>query len=118
LAVALSDRCWARALRGTQLRAALDDCNAAIRLSQTQTARAAALDRRGLVRLRLGDFAGSVRDYNAALALASQRPTALYGRGIAEIRQGHPDVGQADLRAAGALRAGVAAPFRKAGISP
>jgi predicted aspartyl protease len=115
---ALNDRCRARALQGTQLRAALNDCNAAIRLSPTKAARGTALDSRGLVRLRLGDFAGSVRDYDASLTIASQRPTSLYGRGIDEIRQGRLDVGHADLDADAALRADVADQFRKAGIQP
>ncbi|HEX4051537.1 MAG TPA: aspartyl protease family protein [Steroidobacteraceae bacterium] len=118
LARALNDRARARALGGTQLRAALNDCNAAIRLSLTKAARGAALDTRGLVRLRLGDFAASARDYDAALNIAGDRPTSLYGRGIDEIRQGRLDVGQADLRAATVLRANIAELFRRAGIAP
>ncbi|HWG77369.1 MAG TPA: aspartyl protease family protein [Steroidobacteraceae bacterium] len=118
LATALNERCRARALQARQLRAALNDCNAAIRLSQTKLARAAALESRALVRLRMQDLTGSVRDYDAALALAPQRASSLYGRGIAEIRQRRLELGQADLRAATALRADVANPFRRAGIGP
>lgn len=118
VAAALNDRCRARALQDAQLRAALNDCNAAIRLSPTTGARSAALDSRGLVWLRLGNYAASVRDYDAALSVSPRRPSSLYGRGIDEIRQGRLDIGQADLRAASALRADVAELFRTAGISP
>ena len=113
-----NDRCWARGLAGSELRAALEDCNAALRASPTRGARGMVLDSRGLVRLRLGDFAGAIRDYDEALAIAADRATSLYGRGIAEMRQGRSEAGEADLHAATALRADVADPFRTAGINP
>lgn len=118
VAMALSDRCWARALADQELRPALADCNAALRAHPTPAARAMALDRRGLVQLRLGDYGGSARDYDAALRIDPRRAGALYGRGIDETREGHAAMGAADLAAATALQSDIAVQFSRAGIHP
>ncbi len=94
-AAALNARCWARALLGTDLELAEKDCAAAHRL---EPGNLAILDSRGLVRLRRGDLAGAVADYD--LVLAKQKmPWALYGRGVAKARMGRADA-EADLAAA------------------
>ncbi len=115
---ALNQRCWARAQAGQELKQALGDCNRAIRDSGTPAMRAAALDSRGLVRLRLGDYARSLQDYDASLKIQPRRPYSLYGRGIDELRQGRAAAGQADLQAAVAEQPQIAQAFRRMGISP
>jgi tetratricopeptide (TPR) repeat protein len=115
---ALNQRCWAWAQANQELKQALGDCNRAIRDSGTPATRAAALDSRGLVRLRLGDYARSLQDYDASLKIQPRRPWALYGRGIDELRQGRAAAGQADLQAAVAVQPQIAAAFRRIGISP
>jgi tetratricopeptide (TPR) repeat protein/predicted aspartyl protease len=118
-AEALNERCWARALSGQDLPKALDDCNAALRLSaKTSAASARALNSRGLIRLRLGDYGKSAADYDESLKLDAKDPWALYGRGLDKTRRGQTTEGQADLAAAAALWPQIGNTFQKHGIAP
>lgn len=105
----LNNRCWLRVINDDDLDAALTDCNAAL-LASPQSA--AALDSRGLVHLKRGDFAAAVADYDAALAIDARRGHYLYGRGVARIRMGLTAEGQADLVEAERLEPGIAAQYR------
>ncbi len=94
---AFSGRCWARALLGRDLDAALRDGNRAV---SAEPGVAAPLNARGLVRLRRGEYDRAVADYNAALMINPSLAWALWGRGVAEIKAGRADAGAADLAAA------------------
>lgn len=76
------------------------------------------LANRGLVRLRMGDYAKSVADYDAALKIEPQNAWALYGRGLANLKQKNTGAGNADIAAATALSAGVALQYTEYGLSP
>jgi tetratricopeptide (TPR) repeat protein/predicted aspartyl protease len=116
---ALNGRCWARALQGQELAAALSDCNAALKLSAKQSPiSASVLNSRGLVRLRLGDYDKAIADYDDALKLVPKSAWSLYGRGVAEMRRKRVPEGQADIAAATAIRAPVADEFKRRGIIP
>jgi tetratricopeptide (TPR) repeat protein len=116
---ALNGRCWARALQGQELAAALSDCNTALKLSAKQSPMSASvLNSRGLVRLRRGDYDKSIADYDDALKLAPKSAWALYGRGVAEMRRKRVPEGRADIAAATAIRASVADEFTRRGIIP
>ncbi len=95
-APALNARCWARALLGTALELADKDCAAAHRLDPGNLG---VLDSRGLVRLRRGDLAGAIADYDLVLAKQPTLAWSLYGRGIAKARLGRAGA-EADLAAA------------------
>ncbi|HWG77023.1 MAG TPA: aspartyl protease family protein [Steroidobacteraceae bacterium] len=114
----LNQRCWARALADQDLKEALADCDRAIRASRTPPMRADALDSRGFVRLRLGDFARSIKDYDDALRILPRLPSSLFGRGIDELRQGRTAAGSGDVHSAEAEQPQVADVFRRVGISP
>ena len=77
-----------------------------------------ALDTRGLVRLRLGDFGHAVSDYNEALKLQPHNPWSLYGRGLAEGRQKNTTASEGDMAAASALAPHIADEFKKLGLTP
>jgi len=94
---ALAGRCWAEALDGAVLDKAAADCDAARRAVQ---ATARAYEGRGLVRLRRGDNAGAIADFNTALQRQPKAAWALYGRGLAEQRLGKKAEGDADAAAA------------------
>ncbi len=111
----LIGRCRARALLGQDLRKALEDCDAALRLNPRAPR---GLDSRGLVRLRMGDYDKSIADYNAALALQPRFAWALYGRGLDELRKGMTAQGQADLAAAAALAPLLASEAKRFGLTP
>jgi tetratricopeptide (TPR) repeat protein len=115
LGTAFDYRCRARALSGQDLDKALDDCNAALRMSPNA---APFLDSRALVRLRRGDYRKSIADYDAALGLRPKFAWSLYCRGVAHIRLGNSSEGQADIAAATALRPQIAAETGKYGIAP
>lgn len=119
MAGALNERCWARALLGQDLPKALDDCNSALRrIDKTDIIRARALDARGLVRLRLGDYDKSIADYDASLALRPKDAWALYGRGVDKLRRGQTSEAQVDMAAAASVYAPIADTFVKHGIHP
>lgn len=99
-AAALNGRCWARALAGRDLAAALDDCNGALKL---RPGNPAMLDSRGLVHLRLGNTDKAIADYNAVLAVDPKIAWSLMGRGLAERRKGLTAKGDEDVKAAIAI---------------
>ena len=61
---------------------------------------AAGFDSRGLVRVKLGQWDAAIADYNAALRLDHDLPSALYGRGLARLKTGSQAAGRADIAAA------------------
>jgi tetratricopeptide (TPR) repeat protein len=115
LPMALNDRCWARALLGEELDKALADCSQALR---TESKMANALDSRGLVRLRRGEYKKAVSDYDDSLALMPKSAWSLYGRGLAKLHLGINAEGQADIEAAKALNPKIAEQAAKYGIVP
>jgi len=116
LAVALNGRCRARAILGQDLDAALKDCNGAVSRSP-KGSNAPMLATRAFVRLRLGDYDKSIGDYDAALKINPQMPTALYGRGVAKIRKKQIAEGEADIANAEKSAPKVAQQFEALGIT-
>ena len=110
----LNQRCWIRTINDDDLNAALADCNAAI---LAQPANAAALDSRGLVHLKRGEYAESIADYEAALAIEPTRGHYMFGRGAARIRMGLVAEGQADIAEAERLEPGVTANYVSYGVA-
>ncbi|HYK25116.1 MAG TPA: tetratricopeptide repeat protein, partial [Steroidobacteraceae bacterium] len=112
---ALNGRCRARALASQDLRDALSDCNAALRMRPDT---AAFLDSRGLVELRLGNLDRSIGDYDAALRLQPKNAWILYSRGVAELRKGSKAQGRADIAAAVDLQPDIVDLGRARGVTP
>jgi tetratricopeptide (TPR) repeat protein/predicted aspartyl protease len=112
---ALNGRCRDRATLGQELLKALADCDSALRLNSKLPQ---ALDSRGLVHLRLGQFDKAITDYSAALALRPDIPWSRYGRGIAELRAGKSAEGKADIAAAVALAPDLPARAKAYGVAP
>jgi tetratricopeptide (TPR) repeat protein/predicted aspartyl protease len=98
---AYNERCWARGLLDRDLDQALRDCNAGLRRSPPYAAQL--LDSRGLVYLRRREFNKAIADYDAVLKTNPKMAWSLYGRGIAELRNGSTEKGQADIAAAKVL---------------
>ena len=116
---ALKNRCWIRALQGQELNQALADCNAALKSSaKGEPYKAQALNGRGLVRLRLGNYDKAIADYDDSLKLYPQDAWVLYGRGVAKIRENKVTEGEADMAAAAALWPPIAEEFKRRGIAP
>jgi tetratricopeptide (TPR) repeat protein/predicted aspartyl protease len=119
LAEALNARCWSRASQNVDLGKALDDCNAALKLSSSQQFPVVAiLASRGLVRLRMGDYDQSIVDYSDSIKLNFKNAMSLYGRGIDKMRLGRTEEGQADLTEALLQEPRIADEFALRGIAP
>jgi cytochrome c-type biogenesis protein CcmH/NrfG/predicted aspartyl protease len=113
---AYTGRCRARALLGQELDKALSDCNKALHLNSNNPL---ALDSRGLVRLRQGDFGRAVSDYSDALKLQPRNPWSLYGRGLAQEHQKNTAAAsEGDIAAATALAPHIGDEFKKLGLTP
>ncbi len=97
----LSNRCGARAIMGIKLSLALNDCNESLRLAPMS---GTALGNRATIYLRMGSLDNAIKDYDAALA-AKESDTGwlLFGRGLAKIRRGYEEEGQADIAASLAI---------------
>jgi tetratricopeptide (TPR) repeat protein/predicted aspartyl protease len=111
----LNDRCWTRALLGTELDKALDDCDEAVKSKPDSEAY---LDSRGLVYLRQGKTDKALADYEAALHIDPKTPWSLYGRGLIHLRKGEADAGKADIAAAKAVRPTIEDDAKRYGIAP
>jgi tetratricopeptide (TPR) repeat protein len=111
----LNARCWYRAEWGQELDKALDQCNAALKLSPGASA---ILDSRALVELRLGWLDAAIADYGAALQSLPAQPSSLYGRSLAEARKGAVLQSKADLAQARAIDSNIDATFKKIGLAP
>ena len=116
---ALNHRCWLRAVQNQDLTKALSDCNDALsRAEKGRPLYARALNSRGLVRMRLGDYDKSIADYDASLKIAPADPGSYYGRGIAKLREKKTAEGQADIAAAVKLKPAIADEFARRGLVP
>lgn len=101
---ALGERCYMRALQNQDLSAALSDCNRAMRLVDMRLADNAGLSaNHGTVRLRQGAYDKAISDFNDCLKLQPKNVRALYGRGIAKIREKKQQDGETDIDAAVAI---------------
>lgn len=108
LGQAYLNRCLTRTVQGKELVMALADCDQALKLLPLSIE---AREARGFIYLKLGDPAIAITEYKAALQMNANRPLALYGLGIAQIRMGRKDEGEASQAAALALNPGVAEQF-------
>ncbi|WP_445145673.1 aspartyl protease family protein [Dyella sp. Tek66A03] len=100
LGAVLNERCWARGLSNQMLDGALKDCRKAIK---RDGANPAYLDSLGLVELRLGHYPESIKAYEQAVAQRPRSAWSRYGLGLAKVRSGQTEAGNADLAAARTL---------------
>ncbi len=114
LGSALNERCWARGLSNQMLDDALRDCRKAIKRDGENPAY---LDSLGLVQLRLGHYPDSIKAYEQAVAKMPRSAWSRYGLGLAKIRNGQTDAGNADLAAAYALDPGIEARAIRYGLT-
>lgn len=99
-ASALHERCFARAILGSDLDEALSDCNESLRVRPND---AESLGGRGFVHFRLGLYESAIADYDAAIQLRPQEAVFFFVRGKAKLNTGNTEQGNADIAAARAL---------------
>lgn len=108
-------RCWARGGEGVALKAAISDCNRALKLSPGAPA---PLNSRGMVQLKLKQFAAAIADYDAALKARPSQPSARFGRGLARLWMADAKEGVADIREARRQESAVDDLFVMLGVLP
>lgn len=111
----LNNACWVRATHKRDLDKALANCDASLKLKPNS---AATFDSRGLVHLQRAEWDLALADYNAAITAEGKFGSALFGRGIAELRLGKTEAGNEDIASAKALYAGIDKKYAGYGIKP
>jgi tetratricopeptide (TPR) repeat protein len=76
---------------------------------------AATLDSRGFIYLKMTQFDAAVSDFDAALQVDPKLAFALYGRGLAKLKN-EDAAGETDIAAAKALQADIAQEYLRYGI--
>lgn len=109
-----NERCWARAVAGRDLLAALADCDHALTLTPNDPV---FLDSRSLVRFRSGDYAGALADLDAMLKVR-QTAGGLFVRGAARKKLGQAAEGDGDISLALVLDPRVAELYATRGVRP
>jgi tetratricopeptide (TPR) repeat protein len=66
--------------------------------------------------LKLGKVSAAIQDYDTALTLIPRMPTALYGRGLAELKAGDDVAANRDIEAAEKLNRHIRELFSKLGV--
>lgn len=112
-AVPWNSLCWHLVTTGGDLNRALDACNTAIKLDPRF---ANALDSRGLVYLKLGDYQHALADYDGALKLCPRMAGAAYGRGISKMKLGDFAAGSEDIIQGKTANPSLVAQFASYGI--
>ena len=77
---------------------------------------AAALDSRGFIYLKLGQFDEAIEDYNSALRIEPTQASSLYGRGLARLKKGEAAGGNGDVAAAKKVSPKIAEEFSRYGV--
>lgn len=113
LGSALNERCWARALANQALDGALHDCRKAIKRYGD---RADYLDSLGMVYLRMGNYAESIKAYRRTLSQSPHAAWSHWGLGLAELHSGQTGAGNAELATARSLDKEIAARAAKLGL--
>jgi tetratricopeptide (TPR) repeat protein len=110
-----SGKCWAKGVRGVDLKAALDDCNKGLEeVADVSVARG----RRAFVHYRMAQYDHAIEDATAALKVDPKLALALYVRGLARIARSDQAGGAADIAAARAVEPRFAERFAGYGVKP
>lgn len=112
-AAARAGRCWNRMMQGEDAGAARADAEVAVREAAGQIRGQMCL---GLAALKQEDWAAARTAFEAAVALEPGNAEALYGRGVASIRQGDAHEGHDDIDQAQRFNSRAENSFRRAGV--
>jgi tetratricopeptide (TPR) repeat protein len=105
--------CMARASLNVELETALSDCESAVRLKPKDSY---AYERRGLVRLRMGNLKDARADADKALSLDAKNARALYLRALVNVRQGKTLASNDDYSAAKKVNDAIAMQYDDIGL--
>jgi tetratricopeptide (TPR) repeat protein len=66
----------------------------------------------------LRNYPAAIKDYDSALAANPNQANSLYGRGIAKLRSGNANAGNADIAQAIKIDPNIAASMTRLGLTP
>ena len=113
LETAWNERCWTRAIVG-QLQSALANCNEALRLQPNV---AAIFDSRAFAYLKMGQWNAAIADYNSALRLEPSACKRALRTRTCQAQEGRSNpAGNADIKAAIAIKSNIVADFVRYGV--
>jgi predicted aspartyl protease/Flp pilus assembly protein TadD len=116
---ALGERCYLKALQNQDLSSGLSDCNRAMALADMRNPDNAVLwANRGMVRLRQGAYDKAIADFDDSLGRQPKNVRALYGRGVARIRENKLKDGESDIDAAVRLSPQIRENLQPLGLGP
>jgi tetratricopeptide (TPR) repeat protein len=111
----LSLRCWIRATANRELERALKDCK---RAQSIDPGNGAVADRLGFLNLRLARLEEAVVELSKSIEWAPRQAASRFARGLARLRKGDREGGEADLRAARRLDFDIDHAFARLGMAP
>jgi Flp pilus assembly protein TadD len=76
----------------------------------------AAHDSLGLIHLKMDQFGAAIDDFSSALRIDPKLASALYGRGLAKLKNGDVAGSDADISAAKTIQAGIGDDFARYGV--
>ena len=79
-------------------------------------ASSATYDSRGLIYLKTGQVAAAIDDYSSALRFDPKLASALYGRGLAKLKQGDKVGGDTDISMAMTIQGNIGDDFERYGV--
>jgi len=119
IVAALGARCLASALQNQDLPGGLDSCNRGLKIADKKNPHYGILfANRGFIRLRQGENAKAISDFDATLKILPKSALALCGRGIAKSRTGNTSAGEADIADAVRIAPNIEAQLERRGITP
>ena len=107
--------CWQRAVRGRPLDRALKNCDTALKSEPENTQW---LDIRGFLYFQMHNYAAAIADLDAVTKEKPRDAGALFIRGLAKLRAGNADEGNADIKAAESIDYHVAETYAVFGVKP
>jgi tetratricopeptide (TPR) repeat protein len=110
-----AERCRLRATFGKELDLAADDCRRALAATKNDVD---FRDDSALLHLKRGEYAEAAQDADARVRTFKTEALSLYLRGMAEVKLGRTDQGQADIRAAIAGQPNIEQAYTRWGIAP
>ena len=113
MGVAFTNRCLTGAVIGRDLKAALADCDVALKLMPNN---ADVHEARAFTYLKKGEPEFAITEYDAALAVVPNQALSLYGRSLARAKAGYAKDGAVDKASALALDPNIARQFSTFGL--
>ncbi len=111
----MNNLCYEMAVYDVALQTALANCEASLQMRPDD---AHTLDSKAFTLMRMKRYRDALSVYELAVKASTDSADALYGRGLVKYRVGDSNGGQADIKAALALKPEIGANYGRMGLAP